>query len=67
MGGIGRSTHINKEGKVEKGKLELRGEFWESLREIKQAKQGSKAAAESLNKVLQDPKYKDYVNALIRH
>jgi hypothetical protein len=52
MGGIGRSTHINKEGKVEKGKLELRGEFWESLREVKQAKQGSKAAAESLNKVL---------------
>lgn len=67
MGGIGRSKHINKEGKVEKGKLELRGEFWESLREAKQAKQGSKAAAESLNKVLQDPKYKDYVSALIRH
>lgn len=67
MGGIGRSTHINKDGKVEKGKLELRGEFWESLREVKQAKQGSRAAAESLNKVLQDPKYKDYVSALIRH
>lgn len=68
-GRAGNTITTDAEGKpqVEKGKIQLSGEFWDSLREARQIKQDASATAKALNDIINSPEKRAQILGMVRH